>query len=79
MRRPDPYETRARELAVAAGLNPDDRIGEGRGMPLWCRFRDAARQEQAVDPIADTQAVFLGVEVDVSRARLDRLVQDLCD
>src|ERR1700704_6060283 len=52
MRRPDPYETRARELAVAAGLNPDDRVGEGRGMPLWCTFRDAARQEHLVKEAA---------------------------
>lgn len=26
MRRPSPYETRARELAVAAGLDPDRRV-----------------------------------------------------
>ena len=39
MRKPDRYEARARELAIAAGLNPDDRVGEGRGMPLWCTFR----------------------------------------
>src|SRR5438309_993900 len=52
MRRPDPLETRARELAVAAGLNPDDRVGEGRGMPLWCSFRDAARQEHLVKEAA---------------------------
>ena len=40
MRKPDRYEARARELAIAAGLNPDDRVGEGRGMPVWCTFRD---------------------------------------
>lgn len=51
MRSPSPYETRARELAVAAGLDPDSRVarpGEepgGRGMPAWCSFRDAARAE----------------------------------
>ena len=47
MRRPDPYEARARELAIAAGLDPDARIerpGE-RSMPAWCTFRDAARAE----------------------------------
>ena len=32
MRPPDKLEQRARELAIAAGLNPDDRVGEGRGM-----------------------------------------------
>ena len=51
MRSPSPYETRARELAAAAGLDPDSRVarpGEeagGRGMPAWCSFRDAARAE----------------------------------
>jgi tRNA-splicing ligase RtcB (3'-phosphate/5'-hydroxy nucleic acid ligase) len=47
MRRPDPYQARARELAIAAGLDPDARIerpGE-RSMPAWCTFRDAARAE----------------------------------
>jgi tRNA-splicing ligase RtcB len=51
MRRPSPYETRARELAVAAGVDPDSRVarpGEaegGRGWPAWCGFREAARAE----------------------------------
>jgi tRNA-splicing ligase RtcB len=51
MRRPSAYETRARELAIAAGLDPDSRVarpGEapgGRGMPAWCGFRGAARAE----------------------------------
>jgi tRNA-splicing ligase RtcB len=47
MRRPDPYETRARELAVAAGVDPDARIERPgqRSMPAWCGFRDAARAE----------------------------------
>lgn len=51
MRSPSPYETRARELAVLAGLDPNSRVarpGEepgGRGMPAWCSFRDAARAE----------------------------------
>lgn len=46
-RRSDPYQERARALAVEAGLDPDSRIdrpGE-RSMPLWCTFRDAARKE----------------------------------
>jgi tRNA-splicing ligase RtcB len=48
MRRPDPHEARARELAVAAGLDPDSRIERPgqRSMPTWCAFRDAARAEQ---------------------------------
>jgi tRNA-splicing ligase RtcB len=47
MRRPDPYQARARELAIAAGLDPDSRIERPgqRSMPLWCTFRDAARAE----------------------------------
>lgn len=44
--RSDPYQVRARELAVAAGVDPDSRIGEGRGMPAWCSFRKAAEEEQ---------------------------------
>jgi tRNA-splicing ligase RtcB (3'-phosphate/5'-hydroxy nucleic acid ligase) len=47
MRRPDPHEARARELALAAGLDPDARIARPgqRTMPTWCTFRDAARAE----------------------------------
>ena len=50
-RRPSAYERRARELALAAGIEPDARVprpGEdegGRGWPAWCTFRDAARAE----------------------------------
>jgi tRNA-splicing ligase RtcB len=46
MRRPDPYQERARELCAAAGIDPDSRIGDGRGMPAWCTFRDAARKQR---------------------------------
>src|SRR5580658_3546309 len=47
MRRSDPYQARARELASAAGLDPDARIERPgqRAMPTWCTFRDAARAE----------------------------------
>jgi tRNA-splicing ligase RtcB len=44
--RTDPYRERARELCVAAGIDPDSRVGEGRGQPAWCLYRDAARREQ---------------------------------
>lgn len=47
-RKPDQMEQRARDLAVAAGVDPDSRIsklGSERGMPAWCGFRDAARAE----------------------------------
>ena len=45
--RSDPYQERARAMAIAAGLDPDakiDRPGQ-RPMPVWCTFRDAARKE----------------------------------
>lgn len=47
MRRADPYQERARELAIAAGLDPDGKIDRPglRPMPVWCTFRDAARAE----------------------------------
>lgn len=43
--RSDHYEARARELAMAAGLDPDARVGDGRGQPTWCTYRQAARDE----------------------------------
>ena len=55
MRKPDRYEARARELAVAAGLDPESRVGEGRGMPAWCTFRDAARAEHVAREQAAVQ------------------------
>lgn len=53
-----PLENRARELCVAAGIEPDSRVGDGRGMPAWCTFRDAARQEQVL-----TEAAQVAVEL----------------
>lgn len=52
--RSDPYQTRARELALAAGLNPDDRIERPgqRSMPVWCNFRQAARDEHIAQEAA---------------------------
>jgi tRNA-splicing ligase RtcB (3'-phosphate/5'-hydroxy nucleic acid ligase) len=48
MRQPDRYEQRARELALAAGVDPDSRIERPgqRSMPAWCAYRQAARDEQ---------------------------------
>lgn len=45
--RKDHYQERARELATAAGLDPDARIDRPgqRSMPVWCTYRDAARAE----------------------------------
>lgn len=53
MRRDDPYQARARELCIAAGIEPDSRVGEGRGMPAWCTFRQTARQEHVAQEQAD--------------------------
>jgi tRNA-splicing ligase RtcB (3'-phosphate/5'-hydroxy nucleic acid ligase) len=44
--RADRYHARARELCQAAGIDPDSRIGEGRGRPAWTDYRAAARAEQ---------------------------------
>ena len=56
MRKPHPLEARARELCVLAGIDPESRVGEGRGMPAWCTFQNAARQEQV---LAEASAVEL--------------------
>jgi tRNA-splicing ligase RtcB len=55
-RKPDRYEARARELALAAGVDPDSRIERPgqRSMPAWCAYRDAARAQQVA---AETAAV----------------------
>jgi tRNA-splicing ligase RtcB (3'-phosphate/5'-hydroxy nucleic acid ligase) len=60
--RADHYQARARELCIAAGIDPDSRVGEGRGRPAWCDYRDAARaehmkreQEEAAKGIAALQ------------------------
>jgi tRNA-splicing ligase RtcB (3'-phosphate/5'-hydroxy nucleic acid ligase) len=41
MTRPDPYQARARELCLAAGIDPDSRIERPglRSMPAWCAYR----------------------------------------
>src|ERR1700724_917131 len=56
MSRSDPYQARARELCAAAGIAPDSRIGEGRGQPAWCAFRDAARAEHVAAEQASVAA-----------------------
>jgi tRNA-splicing ligase RtcB (3'-phosphate/5'-hydroxy nucleic acid ligase) len=55
-RKPDRYEARARELALAAGVDPDNRIERPgqRSMPAGCAYRDAARAQQVA---AETAAV----------------------
>ena len=87
MRRPDAYETRARELAALAGLDPDSRVprpGEaadgpkgGRGMPAWCSFRDAARAEHVAAEIAASSAAAsaAGVAAEQPAANRDAPLQ----
>ena len=58
MRRADPFEARARELALEAGIDPDSRLGEGRGVPAWCAFRNAARQEHTEREAAELAAAL---------------------
>jgi tRNA-splicing ligase RtcB len=58
--RSEPYQERARELAVAAGLDPDARIERPgmRAMPAWCAFRDAARAEHQARESATVAAAL---------------------
>jgi tRNA-splicing ligase RtcB len=63
-RRADPLELRAREMALAAGIDPDSRVakpGSGRGMPAWCDFRDAARAEQNAHEAAAAAAQIVNL------------------
>lgn len=49
MRKKDIDEDRARELAVAAGIDPDSRVarpGTFKTQPAWCTFRERARAER---------------------------------
>ena len=57
-RRPDPYEQRARELAVESGIDPESRIERPglRPMPAWCSFRDKARSEHVAREAAQVAA-----------------------
>jgi tRNA-splicing ligase RtcB len=55
MARTDPYQAHARELTIAAGLDPDGRAvtpDSPRGMPNWCSFRQAARDEHLAQEAA---------------------------
>src|SRR5262252_4531509 len=57
MRKPDPYETRARALALAAGVDPDSRIERPgqRSMPAWCAYRDTARKGHLAAEAAEAE------------------------
>lgn len=56
--RKDVYQDRARELCLAAGVDPESRIDRPgqRSMPAWCAYRDAARQEHVAREAAATAA-----------------------
>lgn len=58
MNRKDAYQDRAREMCLAAGVDPDSRIDRPgqRSMPAWCAYRDAARQEHVAAEAAKTAA-----------------------
>jgi tRNA-splicing ligase RtcB len=63
-RPPDRTESRCRELALAAGVDPDSRVekpGSPRGMPAWCTFRDAARAELNATEQAATAAEIVNL------------------
>ena len=71
MTRDSPFELRARELAIAAGLDPDSRVprpgesSDGRGWPAWCGFREAARAEQRQREAASVVRADPGTKHDV--------------
>ncbi len=58
MSRRDPYQQRARELAIEAGIDPDSRVERAgmRSMPAWCGYRDAARAEHIATEAATVAA-----------------------
>lgn len=62
MRRKDPHEARAREMAVEAGRDPDGRVpmpDSHRTMPAWTEYRLAAQQELMTE-VAKALAAALG-------------------
>ena len=57
----DPFEKRARELAMATGIDPDSRVqkpGSARSMPAWCLHREAARADLLAQQQAKEAAIF---------------------
>lgn len=62
MRTSDPLEARAREFCTAAGLDPDSRIPNpakpDKTMPVWTRFRDAARAAKQAEDAARAGAIL---------------------
>ncbi|HEV7910864.1 MAG TPA: RtcB family protein [Methylocella sp.] len=63
-RRADPLEIVAREMCLAAGIDPDSRVakpGSPRGMPAWCNFRDAALAARNAREAADLAAEIVNL------------------
>ncbi|MGB6698458.1 MAG: RtcB family protein [Methylocella sp.] len=63
-RRADPLEIVARDMCLAAGIDPDSRVakpGSPRGMPAWCSFRAAARAAQDARETADLAAEIVNL------------------
>lgn len=61
MRQAHPLEELSRDLARAAGMDPDSRVpmpGSERSMPAWCSFRDAARAQRAAEQQAELAAAI---------------------
>jgi tRNA-splicing ligase RtcB len=73
MGRPDPFQERARELCLAAGVDPDSRVGEGRGQPAWCLYRDAARKERLAREAEAAQAQIANLRPQEERFKNARL------
>ena len=75
MRRPDPYQERARELARSAGVDPDSRIERPgqRSMPAWCAYRDAARQEHLAREAAAAAEDIVAMRPQEARFQNSRL------
>jgi tRNA-splicing ligase RtcB len=71
-RRADPLEIVAREMCLAAGIDPDSRVAKPespRGMPAWCNFHDAARAARNAREAADLAAQIVNLRPQEERFR----------
>lgn len=73
-RKGDTLEPRCRELAIAAGHDPDERVAYqgSRTMPRWCIYREAAREERAREGAiaAQAEASVMGQPTEYANAPL---------
>src|SRR6202047_997249 len=68
----DPLEIVARDMCLAAGIDPNSRVakpGSPRGMPAWCNFRDAARAARNAREAADLAAQIVNLRPQEERFR----------